>query len=72
VEAFVKIEQAADFLGVRVSWVYEQVRLGKLPSYKVGVFRRFRLSELDAWARENQNGLAQDPRGEQRRPRRPA
>ena len=50
-EPFVGIKEAAEFLDVKVSWVYEQVRLGKLPSYKIGAFRRFKLSELDAWAR---------------------
>ena len=59
-EPFVNIAEAAEFLSVKVSWVYEQVRLNKLPSYKVGAFRRFRLSELDAWARARQSeGAAQ-------------
>ncbi len=53
-EAFVNIRQAAEFLGVKISWLYEQVRLGKIPSYKIGAFRRFKLSELDAWARDRQ------------------
>ncbi len=51
-EPFVGIREAAAFLSVKVSWVYEKVRLGQLPSYKVGPFRRFRLSELETWARE--------------------
>jgi excisionase family DNA binding protein len=50
----VKIEDAAQFLGVKVSWIYEQVRLDRMPSHKVGHFRRFKLSELDAWARARQ------------------
>lgn len=52
-EPFVAIEEAARFLGVKVSWLYEQVRhpASKVPSYKVGAFRRFKLSELDSWAR---------------------
>ena len=53
-EPFVKIEDAAQFLGVKVSWIYEQVRLDRMPSHKVGHFRRFKLSELDAWARARQ------------------
>lgn len=53
-EPFVKIREAAEFLNVKVSWIYEQVRLNRLPSYKVGAFRRFKLSELDAWARARQ------------------
>ncbi len=54
-EPFVRIQEAAAFLGVKVSWLYEQVRLNKVPSYKVGAFRRFKLTELDAWARGNGN-----------------
>lgn len=49
-EGFVGIDEAAQFLGVKRSWLYEKVRLGRVPSHKVGAFRRFKLSELDAWA----------------------
>ena len=52
-EGFVGVKVAAAFLDVKISWLYEMVRLGKVPSYKVGPFRRFKLSELDAWAREH-------------------
>ncbi len=56
IEPFVGIEQAAAFLAVKVSWLYEQVRLDKVPSYKIGAFRRFRLGELSAWAKTQGNG----------------
>jgi excisionase family DNA binding protein len=52
-ESFVGVTEVAALLAVKVSWVYEMVRLGKLPSYKIGPFRRFRLSEIEAWAREH-------------------
>ncbi len=52
-EQFVDIETASRFLSVKVSWLYEQVRLGRVPSVKIGKFRRFRLSELEQWARGN-------------------
>ena len=55
VERFVAIQEAAEFLGVRVSWIYERVRLNRMPSHKVGHFRRFKLSELDDWARGSQS-----------------
>lgn len=55
VERFVAIQEAAEFLGVRVSWIYEQVRLNRMPSHKIGHFRRFRLSELEAWVRGSQD-----------------
>jgi excisionase family DNA binding protein len=48
-EPYVNIEEAAGFLAVPVSWLYEQCRLGKVPSRKVGKYRRFRLSELETW-----------------------
>jgi excisionase family DNA binding protein len=50
-EVFVGAKEVAVFLGVKVSWVYEMVRLGKLPSDKTGPLRRFRLSEVEAWAK---------------------
>jgi len=55
-EPFVDIAAAARFLGVRVSYLYEEVRLGRVPSFKLGKFRRFRLSELEAWALARQQG----------------
>jgi excisionase family DNA binding protein len=51
-EGFVGVKVAAAFLDVKVSWVYEMVRLGKLPSYKIGPFRKFKLTQLDTWAQE--------------------
>jgi|GEM_PF-1200488 len=52
------VEEAADYLKVRVSWIYEMVRLGRLPSYRVGRFRRFRVSELEAWLQDRRDGPA--------------
>lgn len=62
-EPFVGIEEAAGFLGVKVSWLYEQVRLDRLPSYGVGPFRRFRLSALEAWVRGRGHGNGVPPTG---------
>ena len=50
-EPFVDILAAATYLNVKISWVYEHVRLDRMPSSKVGHRRRFRLSELEAWVR---------------------
>lgn len=55
-EALIGIEAAASFLSVKVSWLYEQVRLGRVPSYRVGKFRRFRVSELEAWLKDRHDG----------------
>ncbi len=55
-ERFVAIKEAARHLGVKVSWLYEAVRVAKVPSYKLGNFRRFKLSELDSWAAARREG----------------
>ena len=56
-EGLIGIEEVAGFLCVKVSWLYEQVRLGRVPSYRVGKFRRFRMSELEAWLQERRDIL---------------
>ena len=48
-EPYVSIEDAARFLAVPLSWLYDAASRGKVPSRKIGKYRRFRLSELDAW-----------------------
>lgn len=55
-EGLIGIEEAARFLSVKVSWLYEQVRLQRVPSYRVGKFRRFRVSELESWLLERRDG----------------
>ena len=53
-EPFVGVAETAAYLAVKKNWVYEMVRLGRSPSCKIRPFRRFRLSQLEAWAREHQ------------------
>ena len=60
-EPFVVIEDAAGFLGVKRIWLYEQYRLGRVPSYKFGKYRRFRLSELEAWIKGPGNRDSRSP-----------
>lgn len=55
-EGLIGIEDAARHLSVKVSWLYEVVRLGRVPSYRVGKFRRFRISELEVWLSERRDG----------------
>lgn len=55
-EPFVDVETAARFLGVKVSYLYEKARLGRIPSYKFEGFRRFRLSELETWVKREEEG----------------
>lgn len=51
-EPLLTAAQVASNLGVPTSWVYEKSALGVLPSIKVGVYRRFRWSEIERWLEE--------------------
>jgi excisionase family DNA binding protein len=42
----------ADVLGVPKSWVYEQSRLGRIPTVTLGRYRRYRLEAIEDWIRE--------------------
>lgn len=44
--------EAAKLLSVRVSWVYEAVRDGRLPCVRIGRHVRFIRSDLERWVRE--------------------
>ncbi len=59
-EPFVDIKAAAAFLGVPVGYLYERTRpngpRGTVPHVKLGKYVRFRLSELEAWAKGQGNG----------------
>lgn len=46
------VEEAASFLGVKPGTVYLWAETGRIPSYKIGSLRRFRLSGLEEhlWA----------------------
>lgn len=56
IEPLVTVEEAAKFLGVQVATVYLWAECERIPSYKVGNLRRFRLSELDAHVRASRTG----------------
>jgi excisionase family DNA binding protein len=45
-------EQAAWYLNVKASWVYEAVRTGRLPCRRVGRHIRFTRLMLDEWLSE--------------------
>lgn len=48
-DGMLSITEAAQLLELPASWVKEQVRVGKIPSVKVGKYRRIRRPELSAW-----------------------
>ncbi len=50
-----RVDEAADFLGIRPKTLYEWVRTGKVPHRKLGFNVRFDRDELERWV-ESQPG----------------
>jgi excisionase family DNA binding protein len=42
-------EEVAERLGMRTDWVWAQARAGRIPHVRLGRYRRFRESALEAW-----------------------
>jgi excisionase family DNA binding protein len=47
-------DDVAELLGVPKSWVYEQSRLGRIPTVTLGRYRRYRREAIDEWVRESE------------------
>lgn len=45
-------DEVAELLGVPKTWVYEQSRLGRIPTVTLGRYRRYRREAIDGWLRE--------------------
>jgi excisionase family DNA binding protein len=55
-EPLLRPEEAAELLSVKVSWIYEACRTGRLPCLRVGKHLRFTRSELERWLSEQGRG----------------
>jgi excisionase family DNA binding protein len=55
-ERLLTAEEVAAFLAVKVSWVREATRDGRLPHLRLGRYRRYRLSDIESWLSEQQAG----------------
>ncbi len=55
-EPYVDLDTAAAFLCLKPAQIYEAVSLYGLPSTKLGKLRRFKVSELEAWAQAHHEG----------------
>jgi len=49
-------QQAADFLGIKVSTIYQMCMRRQIPFCKIGRLNRFRRSDLDRWINEHIQG----------------
>jgi excisionase family DNA binding protein len=48
-EPLLRPEDAAELLSVKVSWIYEACRTGRLPFLRVGKHIRFTRHDLEDW-----------------------
>lgn len=49
------VEELAEHLGVKTSWVYSHVRRrsrDRIPAVRLGKYWRFRLADVDRWLEE--------------------
>lgn len=53
-DRLMKVEEVAAQLGVPRSWVYTAAESGRLPSLKIGKYRRFDPIAVAAWLAEQQ------------------
>ena len=51
-----RVEQAAEYLGIRPKTLYEWVRLGRVPYRKIGFNVRFDPAELEQWTESQSRG----------------
>ena len=56
IERLLSVGEVAERLGVAPSWVYTEAEARRLPSFKLGKYRRFRLSEILAWLETRRAG----------------
>ena len=59
-EPFITVDDLARILGVPKSFVYEKSVRGEMPSFLVGRYRRYRLSEVLAWLEQQRQEAGDD------------
>ncbi len=55
-ERLLTAKEVAALLAVMESWVREATRDGRLPHLRLGRYRRYRWSEIEAWLEEQKAG----------------
>jgi excisionase family DNA binding protein len=49
-------DEIAERLGMKTEWVWAQARAGRIPHVRLGRYRRFRESAVEAWLRDLETG----------------
>ena len=55
-ERLLTVLELAQLTGLPVSWVYSKVAYQEIPHLRLGKYRRFRLSEVQAWLEAQRYG----------------
>jgi predicted DNA-binding transcriptional regulator AlpA len=55
-EALVGIQAVQKLYGLQLSWWYANAENGTVPSYKLGKYVKFRLSEVETWIQAQRKG----------------
>jgi excisionase family DNA binding protein len=55
-EPLVDVKRLKELYGNPESWWYQAAETGRVPSYRIGKYRKFRLSEVEAWIKEQRQG----------------
>jgi excisionase family DNA binding protein len=58
IERLLDAKELAKILGVRPAWVYGQAQRGDLPSFRLGHYRKFKLSEIERWLEEQREAAS--------------
>lgn len=56
-------KEVADLLGVPTSWVYEQSRAGRIPTVRLGRYRRYRREAIEEWVARIEAGWSGERSG---------
>ena len=52
-EPLLDVEELAKILGLDVDYIYRQAQAGKIPSKKIGKYRKFQPSKIQSWLEKN-------------------
>jgi excisionase family DNA binding protein len=53
---YVGVKELVERYGPPASWWYTAAETGRIPSYKLGKYRRFRVDEVEAWLEAQRQG----------------
>jgi predicted DNA-binding transcriptional regulator AlpA len=61
-EPLVDVNVLHEKYGPPVTWWYSAAERGEVPSFKLGKYRKFRISEVEAWLQSRRSGSTSEPR----------